>query len=129
MRLQTLFVAMIICTSAASCANDHPTDSTWAVGVWRPIETDFDVPSGELIEFTKDGMSVLYDKNCNRLKEIEFLVRDGNIYVGSRDSESRFPPAIFYPSDDQTKLVYKSPGSELTVTYGKAPMSECRRQG
>ena len=129
MRLQTLFIAIITCTSVTSCAIDHSTDSTWAIGIWQPVETDYDVPSSELIEFTKDGMSFLYDKNCNRLKEIEFLVKDGNIYVGSRDSNSRFPPAVFQPSDNYTKLVHKVPGSELTTTYGKTSMSECHGHG
>ena len=129
MRRQKLFVAIIISISFASCAKDNSTDSAWAIGIWQPVETDYDVLSSELVEFNSDGMSFLYDKNCNRLKEIEFLVRDGNIYVGSRDANSRFPPAIFRASDSHTKLVHKIPGSELTTTYAKTAISECHGQG
>lgn len=129
MRLQTVLIATIACTSLTSCAISRSPDTAWAVGIWQPVETDYDVLSSELVEFTKDGTSFLYDRSCNRLKETEFVVRDGDIYVGSRDPDGRFPPAIFRPSENRTKLIHGMPGSELTTTYGKTSMSECHGQG
>ena len=129
MRLEMVIIATMACASLASCVTDRSTDSIWAIGIWQPVETDYNVLSTEFIEFTGDGMSILYDKNCNRMKEIEFIVIDGKVYVGSRDQNNRFPPAIFQPSDDRTKLIHKVPGSGLKTTYEKARISECQRQG